>query len=295
MARAFPLLDEKVLTVSLAKVGTGLVSARQQERAMNRTPGLVICCALALYPAEEATAQVTMRDSRPPVVTAERESWYLSGTPITYAGHFYYLAGPRVHFMPSEMVRSGEFNGVPLYARTTIEPYSKVFVPVGGGLMQPYERRRDGELAGTVGSSAPSFPVALASDWGPDDATFGLQAAAPPRLAERAEDGQYGAPNPVGTDGDGAPDAMTPSLGELAARANFPRRVDSPNAIFVQYGNVRWFSSGPPVPYDPARFVSAGEKEGIPIYTDRAGNGSTIYVPILREGAGAVAPYSRRR
>jgi hypothetical protein len=263
---------------------------------MHRTAGLVIYCALCVYPAEQAAAQVMLKDSRPPLVTAESESWYLSGTPITYAGHFYYPAGPRVHFMPSEMVRTGDFNGVPLYARTTIEPYSKVFVPVGGGLMQPYERRRDGELAGTVGSSAPSFPVALASESGPDAATFGLQAAAPPRLAERAEDGQYGVPGPVGTYGDrSAADEMSPSLGELAARANFPRRADSPNAIFIQYGNARWFSSGPPVPYDSARFVSVGEKEGFPLYTDRAGDSSTIYVPILRDGAGALAPYSRRR
>ena len=73
--------------------------------------------------------------------------------------NFYYPAGPRVHFMPFEMVRSGDFLGIPLYSRTTIEPYSVVFIPVGGGMMQPYERRREGELAGTVGSSAPSFPV----------------------------------------------------------------------------------------------------------------------------------------
>src|SRR5688572_33397323 len=56
------------------------------------------------------------------------------------------------------MVRVGHYNGVPLYADTTLEPHSIVFVPVGRGQMQPYERLRAGDLAGTSGSRLPSFP-----------------------------------------------------------------------------------------------------------------------------------------
>ncbi len=54
-------------------------------------------------------------------------------------------------FSGDQMVRTGYYNGVPLYADTTIEPYSVVLVPVGRGQMRPYERIRDGELAGTTG------------------------------------------------------------------------------------------------------------------------------------------------
>ena len=46
--------------------------------------------------------------------------------------------------------------------------------------MRPYERRRDGEVAGTVGNTAPSFPVSRDNENAPPDA--GLQAAAPPVL-----------------------------------------------------------------------------------------------------------------
>lgn len=264
---------------------------------MNGTAGLVISCALTVCIVGPAAAQPSIRDTRPPLVTAETESWYLSGTPITYSGHFYYPAGPRIHFIASEMVRSGDFRGVPLYARTTIEPYSLVFVPVAGGMMQPYERRRDGELAGTAGSSAPSFPVALSSDSSLDTVAFGPQAPAPPRLAGLVPEVQLRSVlPPVGTSGVVAnveTTGATPA-GRLARAPRLPRRADSPNGIFIQYDHARWFSSGPPVAYDPSRFVRAGEKDGFPIYTGRGGAPSTIYVPVTMGATGALAPYSKR-
>ena len=107
-----------------------------------------------------AAAQMTMRPTPVPIVTAENEYWYLEGEPITFSGSIYYPAGPEIYFIPYEMVRSGEFRGIPLYSRTTIEPFSKVFVPLPGGRMLPYERRRAGDLAGTTGSTAPSGSAA---------------------------------------------------------------------------------------------------------------------------------------
>jgi hypothetical protein len=120
----------------------------------------VIFSVLLLAPAA-ASAQMTMRPADQPVVTAEQEHWYLDGEAIAYDGGLYYPAGPQVFFNPYEMVRSGIYRGIPLYARTTIEPYSVVFVPVARGLLQPYERRRRDQLAGTTGS-APS-PTSFAS------------------------------------------------------------------------------------------------------------------------------------
>ena len=67
-------------------------------------------------------------------------------------------------FNGNTMVRTGHYNGVPLYADATLEPYSIVYVPIGRGLMQPYERPRRGDLAGTTGSRPPSFPVQLDDD-----------------------------------------------------------------------------------------------------------------------------------
>lgn len=266
---------------------------------MTRTAALVICCAIATCTAQSAAAQSTMREASPPAVTADAEPWYLNGTPVTFAGRTYYPAGARLHFIPSEMVLSGEFRGVPLYSRTTIEPYSLVFVPVAGGLFQPYERRRDGDLAGTVGSSAPSFPVTLASE----EALAGEspsvpQAAAPPMRGRLLFADDFAVPRPVATTGTVAP-AMTDAAALTPPRPvavrRVPRRPDAINGIFITYAGDRWFSSGPTVLFDAARFEAAGSREGFPVYRDRTAPGPTIYVPVTAGATGLVAPYSTRR
>jgi hypothetical protein len=265
---------------------------------MNGTAGLLICCTLSACLAQPAFAQLTVRDTRPPGVTADNESWYLNGVPIIYVGNYYYPAGPKVHFIPSEMVRTGDFRGIPLYARTTIEPYSIVFVPVAGGMMQPYERRRDRELAGTEGSSAPSFPIAPASESSLEEDTGPAQAPGPPvfvGFAKNDEEQVSSVPQPTGTSGvTRNVETTTPaSSSRVPAAQRIRPRADSPNGIFIQYENARWFSSGPSVDFDSSRFVRSGEMDGFPVYRDRTGTGSTIYVPVAR-GATLLAPYTKR-
>ena len=127
---------------------------------MNRRVRLAVITIFAAFALPlTLDAQMTMRPTPYPVVTAEDERWLLSGEPITSDGVVYYPTGAQVYFNPYEMVRSGYYRGVPLYSKTTLEPYSVVFVPLPGGLMQPYERRREGDVAGTAGSTVPSFPV----------------------------------------------------------------------------------------------------------------------------------------
>src|SRR5581483_11482782 len=109
-----------------------------------------VIAVLALLVAVPATAQVQTRPTDPPLVTAANESWYLNGEPIQFAGELYYRAGAAVFFNGNTMVRSGHYNGVPLYTDTTVEPFSIVLVPIGRGLMQPYEKPRRGDLAGTT-------------------------------------------------------------------------------------------------------------------------------------------------
>ena len=123
-----------------------------------------------------ASAQVQSRPSDAPVVTAANESWYVNGEPLQFAGDLYYPAGATVFFNGNTMVRSGNYNGVPLYTDTTIEPYSIVYVPIQRGLVRPYERLRQGPLAGTVASRTPSFPVRMTSAaLGSFEASFKLQ------------------------------------------------------------------------------------------------------------------------
>jgi hypothetical protein len=253
---------------------------------MNGSARRAAFCAILLLTASTAYTQSTLQPTAPPLVTANNEGWYLKGEPVLYAGNIYYPAGPQVHFNANEMVRSGFYQGVPLYAKTTIEPYSIVYVPLQGGLMQPYERPRTGELAGTVGSTTPSFPVARAPELAPLS-----QAAASPVLAApvtlSAPVVSAAGPQAVGTSG-----RVTPTPAVRPATTPIRRRASS---IFIEFGSDRWFSSGTPVVLDATRFVRIGEYHGFPVYTLKNGLSSTIYVPLAGDQSEFVTPYSRRR
>src|SRR5690242_16675503 len=105
-----------------------------------RIPMRRLIFVFAVLIAAPAAAQIQSRPSDAPIVTADHDQWYLRGEPVQFAGDEYYAGGPAVFFNGNTMVRSGHFNGVPLYTDTTVEPYSIVYVPLSGGLMQPYER-----------------------------------------------------------------------------------------------------------------------------------------------------------
>lgn len=233
----------------------------------------------AIAPWAPAEGQVTYQPTPAPIVTADNETWYLAGEPVMHAGNIYYPAGPKIHFMPFEMVRSGSFKGMPLYTRTTLEPYSVVFVPLAGGLMQPYEQRRAGDLAGTVGSQAPSFPVSRG--WvPPDDASAPVAAAAPPALTGSIGRGQ--APEELATTG-----ILPP-----ARRATVPPRP-SANGIFINFDGERWFSAGEAIVFDPTGMTQIGERNGSPVY-QRKGAEGVIYIPVVRGSRGLVTPYVQR-
>src|SRR5262245_55148428 len=75
-------------------------------------------------------AQITLQPTPPPAVTAENETWYQGGGPISYGGNLYYPAGAITHFIRNEMVRTGTYGNVPIYIRTTQEPGSILYVPL---------------------------------------------------------------------------------------------------------------------------------------------------------------------
>src|SRR5262245_1897618 len=138
---------------------------------------ILVTCLLALV-AVPAGAQMFSRPTDAPQISAANESWYVLREPIEYAGELYYPAGAPLHFNGNQMARTGHFNGVPLYADATRDPYSVVYVPIGGGQVKPYERRRRGDLAGSVGTTLPSFPIALL----PDTPLVPVAAVAPTNL-----------------------------------------------------------------------------------------------------------------
>lgn len=278
--------------------------------AMNgRARALLAAVALmAVLRPSAALAQVTMQPTPEPIVTADNTPWYLAGEPITFAGNIYYPAGPQVFFNRFEMIRSGFYEGVPLYTRTTLEPFSIVFVPIAGGLMQPYERRRAGDVAGTAGSTTPAFPVVTAPEQGLDRSPGVLpQAPAPPSRVEASigdttreltdvtpGTGQtLGAPPPAPVGTAGRDLATPPPASAPTGPLSTALRPQGLNGVFINYDSRRWFSSGPAVEFSSSRFVRIGDHEGFSVYTE-PGKTGTIYVAATAGGE-LLAPYSVRR
>src|SRR5512133_3505401 len=106
---------------------------------------------VVIVSATAALAQVNYEPTQPPETAANGRSWYRSGEPIPFAGDLYYQRGPNVYFNGNTMVPTGEYDGVTLYADTTLPAYTVVFVPVGGNLLRPYSRFRTGDLTATTG------------------------------------------------------------------------------------------------------------------------------------------------
>ena len=263
---------------------------------MTKVFRLFLIVVLGLITASPALAQITMQATPPPTVTAENESWYVMNEPVIFAGNNYYPAGPSIHFLPNEMVLSGFFRGVAVYTRTTIEPYSVVFVPSAGGMMRPYERRRSGDLVGTTGSSVPSLRVEIPTAFSPPSR---IQAAGPPFVETSGVITESLPPEPPqaaqsAAGVEQAPPAPSTSRRGTAGRST-GKRVGklAANSVYVEFDNQRWYSSAPPASLDPATLRRVGEWHGFPVYSSASTGPSTIYIPVT-QGSDAFAAYSRK-
>jgi hypothetical protein len=238
-----------------------------------------------------AGAQMTMRPTDKPIITAENETWYQEGEAITFSGSFYYPVGAAVFFNQNEMIRSGSYRGIPLYSLKTAEPYGVLYVPIDRGLMQPFERRREGEIAGTVGSTAPSFPVQRDLEaYGPDG---GIQAQGPPMAREWT-------PAYDATDYRSLP--VAEPAGTTGATANRPTgplttalKPTGLNAFYINYAGQRWFNSGKAVVLAGGNFTRTGDYHGFPVYSSSDAQSDTIYVAVAGVAGGLLTPYSTRR
>jgi hypothetical protein len=277
---------------------------------------LAVCLCVAVLIPKVSTAQVYRSPTATPNVTAAGASWYAAGSPIFYAGNFYFPTGPSVFFDGNVMNRTGNYYGVPLYEDATLEPYSMVYVPIGNSLVRPYERRREGELVGTVGSRTPSFPIQRDVEYSAASGITGIQV--PPLL------GSPGAPEPLVM-----PEAIrvpvpTPLVATIpedvritgaidvriiqdqpaapATPATRPgaRRSTSPAApaprtnegVWIDFQGARYYSAGASVIYDATRFQSIGDYRGFPVYRETRGAGDRIYVAVLPDGP--LAPFTKR-
>ncbi len=251
-----------------------------------------------LATAHVATAQVYSWPSAPPRVHAARAHWQIAREPLFYAGRFYQATGPTEFFDRHVMVRTGTYNGVPLYENSTLEPYSVVYVPIGGNLVRPYERRRDRDLAGTVGSRTPSFPVSRDVEGRPLDWIDDLSA---PDTWPSSGPGRARWDWPTPTDPSGVSSAQP--LAPLSAQtrtlpsasvplaAGRPRETTNAGA-YVQFKGARFYTSGRAVTHDIQRFARIGEVGSAPVFGEVGGTDKTIFIEVVP--GGSLAPYTRR-
>jgi hypothetical protein len=247
-----------------------------------------------LFAAAPSAAQLVSRPTDPPIVTAENDSWYRLREPLQFAGDIYVPAGATVFFDGNRMIRTGHYNGVPLYADTTIEPFSVVFVPIGHGVLQPYARARNGELTGTAASRAPLLPrqTAGTTATGRD---LPMAAVSPTALPQPL--GAISAFTPetgaVGTSGVTRRVDATTIVGTGGSIAAGPplitaRRPESSDGVWLDFMGEKWVSAGTAVPLRATDFVRVGDYAGFPVFARQGLNEEVIYLPTR---AGLVAPY----
>jgi hypothetical protein len=250
---------------------------------------LTLAVSLLVLVPRSSAGQAYSWPTPPPTVTAAGLEWQMRGEPVFFAGNWYYAAGPTIFFDGKVMYRSGVYQGVPLYVDATLEPYSIVYVPIGGTVMRPYERLREGELVGTVGSRTPSFPIQRDGDI----SVVSGQAYQTPYPSVNLEPTVV--PEAVGTVGTRRPAAVVapaPAPAPVVPAGPPPMGPRKGADVWITYEGVRWFNAGPAVTFDASRHLRVGEYHGFPVYRDAAVGGATIFVPNAPDGP--VAPYTRR-
>jgi hypothetical protein len=259
------------------------------RRIVQLTPAVLFATLFATFVSGFATAQVMYVPTPPPTATADAEDWYRAGEPVPFADSLYYPAGAIQHFDGNRMVRSGSHRGVPLYTDKFLDLYSKIFVPLSGGRMQPYERRREGPLAGTTGNQAPSFPVGSSAE------AARTALVGPVVTLFDAEDEAASNPAPVVGTAGGA--GTSPAPAPLAGVSSLQRPTGL-NAVFISYRGARWRPAGAPEEFSEARFRAVEDYFGFPVFVAREdpaapkpeakAGAERIY---LASRAGMVTPY----
>src|SRR5882762_3695989 len=92
----------------------------------------------ALFP-KVANAQFAQFGTPLPEVTAASAEWQVNSEVMLFAGLVYFPTREIRQFDGQVMTQIGVYQGVPVYADVTLEPYSLVYVPVGSARMRTYE------------------------------------------------------------------------------------------------------------------------------------------------------------
>ena len=173
------------------------------------------------------------------------------------------------------MAQTGIFDRVPVYADTTLEPFSVLYVPVSRDRLREYERRRDPRAGGH--DRQPGAVLSGAEPLGP-----GAARKAPPERPGRLDtSSQFAAndrarserralppapePSAVGTAGTFEPRAAAP-VANGRHRAPHParpklaesaQRPSGPNGVWLDFNGARWYADGAATSFAPGS-VRAG-------------------------------------
>ena len=236
----------------------------------------VVACVLLV--SAPVAAQVNSQPTEPPIVTAQDDVWFRSGEPVVFWGEFYYQTGPVVFFNGYVMVRSGDYKGVPLYVDVTIEPYSMVLVPISHGRMQPYERIRGGDLAGTTGSRTPSFPGRTYRD--PIPLSMDALHEYTPEVGAVSTTGST-VPEIVGEESIAVPRES------IVAPPRARGKPFSYDSISIKYMGEKWVMAGSSGPLRDG-LIEVGEYREFPVYAEKGRERTRIYLQIA---PGRFAPF----
>jgi hypothetical protein len=246
----------------------------------------VVVLTMAVLLPNVGRAQVYQVRTPPPPVTAQSADWQIASEPVIVSGLIYYPTRETRFFDGGIMSQIGVYRSVPVYADVTLEPNSVIYVPVGRSLMRGYERRREGELAGTTGSRVSAFPVDIATpNAEPRELPLPTSAGAVATRGSSASSASAGAAVPAGTTGPSIPKPARTGVESVPQ----PRSNDG---IWLEYAGARWYSDGPSQVFNADRFVQIGNYRGFPVYRDRNRGVEEIWVRVVAEGP--VAPYTRR-
>ena len=256
-----------------------------------------------LFP-KTGKAQVYQFRTAPPEVTAAAADWQVNSEPVMVGGLVYYPTRGFRFFDGQVMAQVGIFERVPVYADTTLEPFSVLYVPVSRDRMREYERRRVRELAGTTGSRVPSFPVESASVQALRDRPVGSVGSIEPSLRMTAL-GMGATPQPApelsaaGTAGTFEPRAAASAVGtsrqdRAPSRPSLEsaRRPSGANGVWLEFNGARWYADGAATSFSPDRFEPVGLYRGFPVYRDKVTATNEIWVQVVADGP--LAPYVRR-
>lgn len=269
---------------------------------------MAVCVLVLLLVATPAFAQMQSRATDAPIVHAAGEAWYQLREPLNIGGDLYYRAGATVFFNGNVMVRTGHYNGVPVYVDATVDSNSIVYLPIGQGQMQAYERPRRGGLSGSAGNRLSAFPIRLLGE-SPAVTVTGMTAmagVAPTQLPYSMGAIATFTPEPMRFPGIGPAPLVYAPIGSTAIAAMSTTvvsesapfmakviitttRAENNDGVWLRFDNQRWVGGGR-AEVRSADLQQVGTHAGFAVLR-RAGADDVIYLP-TRDGL--VAPYRRK-